>query len=399
MASLREDFGYFYAPDDDAVAAALRTGLVSADTNVLLSLYRFQPRAREDLFGALEIIGDRLWIPHQVALEFHRKRLSVITGQESYFSKTAAELDSAMKEYLSRLRAFINRIALPSSQSGELEERIQKAHEAVIDKVSSAGQANEIHLDNRDSDEVLRRLEKLFSNRVGEPMKPDELEVTRKEAKRRVDAKIPPGYMDKNKVDPSGDYILWKQLMKEAGKRKLPVTLITDDRKEDWFWREHGQTIGPRYELREEMQSEAGVPFLMMTIETFLIQARKYLKASVSPATVGQAKELRDILELEQLRVMEVNLRAELADLMAVHANVREHSEVLKEQAAAMRHEFLDWTSEHGGSRVEQFRERLHDTQNQLDACLRRRDSIEAEIARVQDALRVLEDDLTRLAQ
>lgn len=107
MASLREDFAYFYAPDEGAVSSALRTGLVSADANVLLSLYRFQPLARDDLFGALDILGDQLWIPHQVALEFHRNRLSVIASQESYFSKTAAELDSAMKEYQSRLRASL----------------------------------------------------------------------------------------------------------------------------------------------------------------------------------------------------------------------------------------------------------------------------------------------------
>jgi PIN like domain len=52
------------------------------------------------------------------------------------------------------------------------------------------------------------RLEALFANRVGDPMDTAELEETRKEAKRRIEAKIPPGYMDRGKSDPSGDYIL-----------------------------------------------------------------------------------------------------------------------------------------------------------------------------------------------
>ena len=294
VASLREGFEHFYPPDDDAVAAALRTGLVSADTNVLLNLYRFQAGAREQLFGALEFIGDRLWIPHQVALEFHRNRLGVIADQEIYFSKTGESLDTAVKEYLSRLRAFTKRVALSPARAGGLEEMIQKAHQAVKDEVSAAGQANEIHLDNRDSDEVLRRLETLFNGRVGEPMTPAELEAARNEATRRARAtpKIPPGYMDMDKPDGSGDYILWRQLINEARQRKLPVILITEDRKEDWIWREHGQTLGARYELREEMKSEAGVPFLLMTTETFLIQAEKYLDITVSPETVSQAAGL-----------------------------------------------------------------------------------------------------------
>jgi len=42
-----------------------------ARTNVMLAAQRFARRARDELFGALEKLGDRLWIPHQVALE-HR---------------------------------------------------------------------------------------------------------------------------------------------------------------------------------------------------------------------------------------------------------------------------------------------------------------------------------------
>ena len=84
VASLREDFQHFYAPDEGAVADALRTGLVALDTNVLLSLYRFQSNARDDLFRALESLENRLWIPYQVALEFHRNRLGVRVGDSPH---------------------------------------------------------------------------------------------------------------------------------------------------------------------------------------------------------------------------------------------------------------------------------------------------------------------------
>jgi hypothetical protein len=81
MASLRDQFHHFYAPDEAAVKAALQAGLVTPDANVLLSLYRFQRVARDQLFSALEKLGVRLWIPHQVGLEFHRNRLGVMFEQ------------------------------------------------------------------------------------------------------------------------------------------------------------------------------------------------------------------------------------------------------------------------------------------------------------------------------
>jgi hypothetical protein len=81
--------------------------------------------------------------------------------------------------------------------------------------------------------------------------------------------------------------------MSEAANRRLPVVFITDDsRSDDWYRREHGLTLGARYELRAEMTHEAGVPLLMMTTETFLRHAKTYLDATVSDETVDQAKEL-----------------------------------------------------------------------------------------------------------
>jgi hypothetical protein len=92
MASLRNQFESFYAPREDDIAAAIKTGLVTPDANVLLNLYRFQAGAPDELLGALEKLGERLWIPHQVGLEFQRSRLNVIREQQEYFGKTRKDL-------------------------------------------------------------------------------------------------------------------------------------------------------------------------------------------------------------------------------------------------------------------------------------------------------------------
>lgn len=263
------------------------------DANVMLAPYRFQARARDELFAVLEKLGKRLWIPHQVGLEFHRNRLNVMHEQEEYFDKAGEQIVARLNDYLGAVKSFAHRVGLSQSTVKDLEEEILKAHSAVMmGEFTHAATSNDICLNGYVSDVVLARLENLLDDRVGKPMEPGELETAKKEAKRRVDAKIPPGYKDKDKPDPTGDYLVWVQLKAEAMARKLPVVLITDDRKEDWYRREHGLTLGARWELREEMMAEAGVMFLTMTTATFLHQAEKYLNAEVSPETITQAREL-----------------------------------------------------------------------------------------------------------
>jgi uncharacterized protein YlxW (UPF0749 family) len=302
MASLRDHFGSYYAPSADAIESALRTGLVSLDTNVLLSLYRLQPQARDELVRVLRSLGDRLWVPHQVALEFHQNRLNVIAEQERFFDKAKADLKAAIDDYTKKFRAFANRISLADTTVQKLIDEVSAAHAAIRAEVASAEQANEIHLHNHNTDDILALLEALLTDRIGDPMSADELGEARKEAKRRIEAKIPPGFMDREKSDPTGDYVLWKQLINEASKRQIPVVLITDDRKEDWFRRQHGLTLGPRIELCEEMQRDAGASFFLMTTESFLILAKEHLSAPVSSATVNQAKELPASVLEERVR-------------------------------------------------------------------------------------------------
>ena len=73
-----EQFREYLLPDEAEVRSAVATAMIVLDTNVLLSAYRFAPTAREELLAAIEQLGDRVWVPHQVGLEFHRNRYSVI---------------------------------------------------------------------------------------------------------------------------------------------------------------------------------------------------------------------------------------------------------------------------------------------------------------------------------
>ncbi|MFJ1869817.1 PIN-like domain-containing protein [Streptomyces sp. KS_5] len=79
MTSARSLFDGFEAqrtPVEGDYRAVLRNGLVVIDTNVLLDLYRMSAPVREDMLTVLKTIASRLWIPHQVQLEFWNVRQS-----------------------------------------------------------------------------------------------------------------------------------------------------------------------------------------------------------------------------------------------------------------------------------------------------------------------------------
>lgn len=75
---LFDGFEGYRTPSEDDYRRVLTEGLVVPDTNVLLNLYRYNAQTQTDLFAVLERLGDRLWIPHQVLVEFWRNRESAL---------------------------------------------------------------------------------------------------------------------------------------------------------------------------------------------------------------------------------------------------------------------------------------------------------------------------------
>jgi hypothetical protein len=175
MPGMRDLFAHFYALDDDVVKTAIQSGLVAPDTNALLNLYRFQGKAREDLFGALDSLKDRLWVPHQVGLEFHRRRIGVIADQERYFTSTQRELKKLIDSIREKTETFPTRIGLDRERTQDILRSIGNLSAILNEEISKAGRANEVRLKDSDSDKVLERLEALVDGRIGKQMAPAEL--------------------------------------------------------------------------------------------------------------------------------------------------------------------------------------------------------------------------------
>jgi rRNA-processing protein FCF1 len=52
----------------------MKQGVVALDANVLLNFYEASPDLRESRIRILTALDDRVFIPHQVKEEFHRRR-------------------------------------------------------------------------------------------------------------------------------------------------------------------------------------------------------------------------------------------------------------------------------------------------------------------------------------
>jgi PIN like domain len=290
------------------------------DTNVLLNLYRYQPSARDDLLNVLERLARQIWLPHHVALEFQRNRLSVIAEQARRFTevrgvitKTRGVLLAEMgKLQLHRRHSLIDPEPLTSGfdqlTSGFLDDlnRLQETQQRLTT-----------------SDPLKDKIEALFDGRVGPaPADQQTIDALYKQAEARFRAAIPPGYEDAGKDDDGsaeymhggiiykkkfGDFLVWNQVLSHAKSKETRVLVfVTDDSKEDWWWKvelDGPKTLGPRPELVEEARSAGGIEvFLMYSPEQFLKFSRQFLDAPISDATLTEVREVSEFERATEAR-------------------------------------------------------------------------------------------------
>jgi hypothetical protein len=304
MAEFSEGFSQYLVPTEDERARILNDGIIVLDTNVLLDLYRYTASARAELFAVLERLRDRIWVPHQVALEFHRNRLKVIGS----FSDSYVELRDFISSFVAahgdtfrqKVGQFANRISLASDDRDRLLAVFTRALDELDGAIQQLQDDHGISVDFTKDDPVLRRLQELLLDKVGPPLEGVAEKEARDEAKRRTANSEPPGFKDADKDDSCGDYLLWHQSLIEAGKNHRDFTLVTRDNKEDWFVKVKGRTIYTRPELITEAKNVAQVSFQALSVSSFLRYVDKHLSSPVSVETRRQAVEIEKNAVIDQ---------------------------------------------------------------------------------------------------
>lgn len=294
--SLWDGFEIYDDRKSDQIEAALQSGIVALDTNILLHLYKCGSTARSQIFDVLEAVSSNLFMPAQVQAEFWRNRDDVI--REVITTSSLAGLREAQKKALAEIKAWRRR-TMSTTEADELAEDLEKAFRRVLTRVSSDDGGRGINLkaalSSAHDDTILQRLLELFESRVGLPYDPDTFKAYVRQGRERFEQRIPPGYMDGNKQgqveEGVGDYLVWEQLIDRASKTGKDVLFVTDDEKEDW-WRldVSGEPIAARIELIQEMRHRAGVNLYMLRRPDFLEMAGPLLGVIVDESTIDDVE-------------------------------------------------------------------------------------------------------------
>lgn len=300
---------------NDALVRLITEATVAFDASALLELYRSDASERAQILGALTLLGDRLFVPYQAALEYQRRREGAIKDQRDLITSVVSTFESAQTN---AARAFNDKA---------VKARVRTTWETARHAVGEleAALIDEYDL-THDDDDVRDGLDALLT--------PDRLgsEPTSRQSRKRAAAfeerarqQMPPGYCDVVKGAPKmyGDYFIWCELLDKARASQQPLLFVTEDLKDDWSWRGN-----PRRELVHEMRSKADAEYHHITLKTFLRLAQKHLSAEITDETIESVSEqpkatIQDIIAASEGLGALAAFKDQNADFLSAVLNAR----------------------------------------------------------------------------
>lgn len=219
---MRDKFPWYFI-DGEGCDAVWDKGILTVDANVILDLYRYNALTREAILTALEDFQERFWISHQTSKEFIKNRRAVISDIANEFANAEEPVSNIEKEIEKAASSIRSCRAIPKNLSEDFDREVRQACKNIREKIEDE-QAK--IPDFEQEDEIIERLEKALDGRIGS--EPDNISEDIKEAQRRKDQKIPPGYMDSGKegLGFAGDYLMWKQILSHCNETQSPMILV-----------------------------------------------------------------------------------------------------------------------------------------------------------------------------
>jgi hypothetical protein len=298
---VRSQFSHHYERrDDDEVNAALREATVVLDTNVLLGLYRASPGLRTKRLEVFKAIGSRIFVPHQVGVEFHRNRREVVAGIGAAYDG----LRTAVGQLQNAVKAFGGEGRYDES-AARVKELVDPLLGRIVDGLKEL-EKNDPHRIDLSDDPILAELEDLLDDRqVGQAPRAKKLAARVREFEEiRVPLRLPPGYEDAYKIAnrgpaaAAGDYLLWCEVLAYARKNETDVVLVTDDAKSDWWQTGTGGPDVPHPLLVSEFRRETGQDYCQLSTRDLLRRA-DVLDITVTSQDLEEEDELAATAEAE----------------------------------------------------------------------------------------------------
>ena len=274
---MKNTFKEFARPKSEDLKKLWDSAVIILDTNVLLNLYAYSEKTRNEVFKILEKLKKQLWLPYKVCEEFYTKRISIID--------TSNHKNDKIIDYIEDLLNIDKESCLYGlfHNNKDLKKLKDDAQ-----KILKQSELDIFH------DKILDRIEDIYNGRVGKDFTEEEKNSIKEDYNNKIKAGMYcPGHKDAGKNSNAyGDLILWRQILDYAKKGKINIIFVTEDGKTDWWWKPRDIRISARYELLKEFieYSDGGV-FYMYNFKGFTDDFEKYKNTKVDDKVQKEIKE------------------------------------------------------------------------------------------------------------
>ena len=130
-------FPEYYAISSQEYDKIWENALIVFDTNILLDLYRYSEDSSSDFMSVMTSYETRLWLPYQVAWEFQRNRISIISSQIAAYNQLCTKLDTEITKALDNINNWKDSLykVHPYIKLESVEQTIQKSTGIVKKKL------------------------------------------------------------------------------------------------------------------------------------------------------------------------------------------------------------------------------------------------------------------------
>lgn len=204
---MREMFPGHYRHTDEELDRIWDEGLFVLDANVLLNLYRYSRKTREEFLGVLRGVQDRVWIPYQVAEEFLANRLGEIQMQKGRYAAVRGALTSARKDVENKMGEMHRDPGIV--EAGDLRKKAERFMGELIadaEKLEREGDFRSVEATYPpEDDEIWSAVEEIFEGKVGDGLSENGRKEVIEVGPRRYETRVPPGYKDGSNKSKPGD--------------------------------------------------------------------------------------------------------------------------------------------------------------------------------------------------
>ncbi|WP_329488264.1 PIN-like domain-containing protein [Kitasatospora sp. NBC_01246] len=309
---LVEQFRSWILPDGGAREADRKAffedAVVVLDTNVLLSLYEYNPAVRNQVLAALKQISEHLWLPYQVGQEFVRGRRRVIIARSKELGGAAVVIDRHLQQAYKAVEAasghvkhLLKKYANDDAAQSILDATVNQAtFKSLLAEWQDLlkGHAKRLKSDHdllpsavESDDPVLPEVAALFGDRIAPPTDYAVVQQRLEEAVSfRFPNEIPPGFADAGKgkpLDQVGDYLVWAEILDMAADPEVKrVLFVSADTKKDWYEELDGKDAKrPWPQLFEEIRQRTGAELRIEQPGQFFQGVEEFLAPTIELTT------------------------------------------------------------------------------------------------------------------